>query len=418
MEASSSLPAYTSLTALGDISFSLFCPNCLSKLDNLDNLGSPPVTGFHHSIASRLRAGFNLPISQGELAQINAFLTDVPETRARYDKAIEETEYLLASLKHARDGLQRRSDNARSLISSHIRKLPLDVLNEIFTFCCSQDEDGDEDGYSLSLKKGSPIFCTTLKLSWVCSFWRAAVRCRPQLWSSLRLSTWVFQSKPESFRILSEYLAFSANYPLNFRFAVENVGLWSSPKVPEATGALLGNSMRWRRATFKIPKTGAKQWFAYLGHFPVLEYLKLPDDIPWSDGLVEFFRTLSICPRLQTFHGSHFSWSRHNADFSHITELSLVSFIGKSLGHLLHRLPVLESLTVKAFQLSEHDADDTWLKRTGYHSSSLSKLSVTTWNLGPDAWRFVRLPRLTEITLITPVTAAFPDEMPSLHGTS
>ncbi|KAE9386571.1 hypothetical protein BT96DRAFT_949019 [Gymnopus androsaceus JB14] len=41
----------------------------MCKLSLGNNLGNSPVTGFHHLIASRLRAGFNLPVEVVEFGE-------------------------------------------------------------------------------------------------------------------------------------------------------------------------------------------------------------------------------------------------------------------------------------------------------------------------------------------------------------
>ncbi|KAE9397248.1 hypothetical protein BT96DRAFT_798682, partial [Gymnopus androsaceus JB14] len=118
---------------------------------------------------------FNLPASSSEVEHIDAFLSEVPDTLAAYDNAIAEIDHLLLSLENARDALQRRRDSAQSFISSPIRRLPPEVLDEIFTICCQTE--GTEESR----------FWPALELSWVCSFWRTFVHSRPNLWSTLRI---------------------------------------------------------------------------------------------------------------------------------------------------------------------------------------------------------------------------------------
>ncbi|KAE9401508.1 hypothetical protein BT96DRAFT_918812 [Gymnopus androsaceus JB14] len=97
-------------------------------------------------------------------------------------------EPILTNLKNARNDLQHRSDSARYLLFAPIGKVPSDVLNEIFPFCLENGDyrDPGDNVYSLSLGSYG-ILCSTLKLSWVCSFWRTFIQSRPNLWSSFKL---------------------------------------------------------------------------------------------------------------------------------------------------------------------------------------------------------------------------------------
>ncbi|KAJ4477438.1 hypothetical protein J3R30DRAFT_3257151, partial [Lentinula aciculospora] len=146
-----------------------------------------------------------------KLTQISEFVVDASESLHGYDKAIFEIEHHLLSMKRARDDLKRRFDDAQSLITSPIRNLPLEALNEIFTWCCRQGERG----YSLSLEDRS-VSCPTLKLSWICSFWRTAVQSLPDLWSSIEVkSSQLFHTRPSTFQLFSMYLSYSGNNPLD-----------------------------------------------------------------------------------------------------------------------------------------------------------------------------------------------------------
>ncbi|KAF9073314.1 hypothetical protein BDP27DRAFT_1417442 [Rhodocollybia butyracea] len=390
---------------------SLLCANCLS---DIDRLGHPVDDGdFHKYISSCLRDGVDLSIFSDEVSKVNAFLTDVPEKLTGLNKAIGEMEHLLVNLKNARDRLQNHSDRARCLVSAPIRKLPSDVLNEIFTLCIAQNGDG----CALSLSH-TRISCPTLKLSWVCSLWRESVQSRPVLWSSLRLSSQLFLSKPNSFNIFLKYLACSRDTSLDIYYDGCRFDSMSSSKVDKAIDILLDNSMRWRRVHLIIPSSAAQDWYAgvarlrsrsglqptraLMGNFPALEYLEMPHtSLPWSNDLSSLFQTFSHCPRLHTYRGSSFSWAGHAFDFSHLIELTLSSFLGRSFAHLLCRLPALESLIVAGFQfLEDGDADDDSLRDdTEPYRSSISKLAVTAKTFQPEAWRFFTMPDLTDLQI-------------------
>ncbi|KIK50774.1 hypothetical protein GYMLUDRAFT_101222 [Collybiopsis luxurians FD-317 M1] len=388
----------------------LLCPSCLSKFTSASHGLDPGLKQLLYS-----HKPFNFSVSLGEVSRINAFLEETPHRLAMLNQSISELEHSLAALKNARQDLEQHSVNAQSIISAPIRKLPAELLDEIFAFYCFSQEGG----YTLSWWDDAAsvhLSCPPLKLSHVCSSWRKYLQSRPVFWSSLRFSSRGFRLNPGTFEILIKYLEYSRDHPLDLYY-VEEDDFWPSPKVEEAVAILLDNSTRWRRATLSASEYSAEKWFVYattmlkslsssdtsrihLGHCPALEYLEIPAHLPWSEGIIDFLQTLSICPRLKTYYGSSFSWSGHDLDFSQITELSLTSFTGKSIGHLLRPLPALKSLALGSFIYAEDDVDDTWIQETGYHTSGLSELIVSTRTFYPDAWRFLRLPNLTELRVL------------------
>ncbi|KAF5342771.1 hypothetical protein D9757_015270 [Collybiopsis confluens] len=306
----------------------------------------------------------------------------------------------------------RHFSHVQSMIPAPIQKLPVEVLDHIFAFYCfSQD-----DGYTLSWWDDTVrvfVSCPPLGLSQVCAFWRTYVPSRPLLWSSWKLSSRAFRLQPGTFQLFLKYLENSGNHPLDFYY-VEVDDFWPSKKAEAALDALLDNSVRWRRATLLASEYSAQGFFMRAaarltllepsrspsGHFPALEYLEIPPYLPWSEGLLDFLPTLQFSPRLKSYYGSSFSWSGHSVNFSQITELSLTSFTGKSIGHLLQPLPTLQSLALGSFQLAEDDEDDTLIQGARYHYSNLSELIVSTRTFYPTAWRFLRLPKLTDLRIL------------------
>lgn len=385
---------------------SIFCAKCLCKLDHLNN---PPISETSQTISSHVRNGFNLPLSPVEITEIDTFLVNGSEGLSEYDTAIAEVEGLLISLKNSRDRLQRRCDSAQYLISAPIRRLPLDVLHEIFTLFCEMDVP-DEAHYGASgvytLYIAKEVYCPTLKLTWVCSFWRTFIQSCPNLWSSISLPAATFESGPASFQILVKYLSHSSGSLLDFDFDFDFAASGDNLIVQEAIELLWDCSTRWRQAVLSgdnFLKAGAslvtkssEPTQIQLGSFPALEDLKIRT-LDWSSQ-ESFLQCLLSCPRLQVVKLLQLSWSGHNADFSCVTSLTINLFVGRSFGHLLCRLPVLESLEVCEFELSEDDDDGGW---AGSYRSSLRRLTVLSYTFQPMAWRFVHLPHLVDLTLTT-----------------
>ncbi|KAE9397880.1 hypothetical protein BT96DRAFT_1020539 [Gymnopus androsaceus JB14] len=379
----------------------------LCSISKLEHLTYSPVEEVHPSIPFQLRNGINYPC-QRACAKVNAFLADVPESLARYDQAIADVKRLLIGLETARNSLQRRSDDAKSLIAP-IRKLPSDILNEVFIFYCWKNRGGSGDFDASSL-------WPALKLSWVCSFWRTLVHSHQKLWSSLQLSSQMLQFYPKRFQIFLKSISYSGNHLLDIDYRGD---YYDGPgsEVDNAIGVLLDNSMRWRRATITLLSwpEAHQDWLSYvidrqssrvsepkqLGNFSALEYLSIRGRLSMtrSDKLSDFFRIFSLCPRLTTFHfDGSLSLSGLNLDLSHITDLALGTFIGKSLAHLLCRLPALEILKVGGFCFSEDRPTDILLQGKRHYSSALSKLVVlSSTAFQPEAWNSLRLPCLNSL---------------------
>ncbi|KAE9397252.1 hypothetical protein BT96DRAFT_995972 [Gymnopus androsaceus JB14] len=225
---------------------------------------------------------------------------------------------------------------------------------------------GTEEVYNLSLLEdpadAESRFWPALELSWVCSFWRTFVHSRPNLWSTLRISSKALDT-PGVLEIFTKYILYSGDNLLDFRY---DVPARSMENHIDGMGILLKNSTRWRRAILNIPSApgAAGKWLRIFTQ------------------VLEFIQSLhALSATKHPFQPIIFPGRVLLSISQHITELSLVSFTGKSFGHLLCRLPVLKILEVKGFLLSE-DAE----------GMPLSNL---------EAWRFLRLPCLTDLGILT-----------------
>ncbi|KIK69479.1 hypothetical protein GYMLUDRAFT_152207, partial [Collybiopsis luxurians FD-317 M1] len=109
-----------------------------------------------------------------ETSSILSIVAEAERDLLAYDKEIQRLEDTTRQLTSLRARLTRFRDEHRSLLSP-IRKLPAEVLGEIFSFACL------ESGYALKLTR----FFTkavTMSLSQVCSAWRSIAVSSPRLW--------------------------------------------------------------------------------------------------------------------------------------------------------------------------------------------------------------------------------------------
>ncbi|KIJ94521.1 hypothetical protein K443DRAFT_356786 [Laccaria amethystina LaAM-08-1] len=117
----------------------------------------------------------NYAASDQEVGKICKLLLEPQSRLARLDSEISRVQALLRSLYDERDNVNCFIDKHRALITP-IRRLPLDILQEIFTHCLPTE--------------GNPIMSadeTPLLLTRICSLWRNAAFSAPRLWSQIHI---------------------------------------------------------------------------------------------------------------------------------------------------------------------------------------------------------------------------------------
>ncbi|KAH8824361.1 hypothetical protein DL96DRAFT_1468055, partial [Flagelloscypha sp. PMI_526] len=77
-------------------------------------------------------------------------------------------------------------DSASRLFSAHIsflapvRRIPLEVLSEIFQLCCSQGIN-----FIVYSSEGFPVYAPVLVLGTVCRFWRTVILEQRSFWNTI-----------------------------------------------------------------------------------------------------------------------------------------------------------------------------------------------------------------------------------------
>ncbi len=103
--------------------------NVLALIDRLTQKSAGHAS-FNQTVLEQLRQGY-VPSSPSELAKIDAFLSDADLYISESNEAIIQMQNRLDTLTLRRNDLQRARDNVKAL-TSPIRRLPVDVLLEIF----------------------------------------------------------------------------------------------------------------------------------------------------------------------------------------------------------------------------------------------------------------------------------------------
>ncbi|THU82284.1 hypothetical protein K435DRAFT_934072, partial [Dendrothele bispora CBS 962.96] len=163
-------------------SSTVLCGRCQATLV-VDGPSLPPVP------QERLR-NHDIP-SVTETSRITALLDQIEPDIARYESEIARLEDTLATLRARRDELKRYQGEYKTLLSP-IRRMPKNILLEIFSIVCSESGGSlsmPKTRYSLRRRKDHRVItATTLSLSQICSFWRGVVKNSPCLWSTLAVN--------------------------------------------------------------------------------------------------------------------------------------------------------------------------------------------------------------------------------------
>ncbi|KAF7336994.1 hypothetical protein MVEN_02135900 [Mycena venus] len=158
------------------------------------------------------RLNTNYIPSDPEILEIRALLVDPADELARLDAQIEEMEFALSQLKEKRASLKAPIDAHRALISP-MRRVPLDVLQEIFFSCLPMPSMN-----ALIEPAEAPLL-----LGRICRHWRRVAYSSPMLWSSIHIPSLNYDyhshaltSKLES--VVGAWLERSATCPLSISF--------------------------------------------------------------------------------------------------------------------------------------------------------------------------------------------------------
>jgi hypothetical protein len=285
-------------------------------------------------------------------------------------------------------------DGAR-VASSPVRRLPQDVLSEIFLECVPKRDPGD---FFTVFEKAVETFDVS-KSPWVLAQvsqrWREVALNFPILWSFIHVTSDIKERDVAKFsRSLNTLLLRSANYPLSIYIDSSIEELWDT-----VLGGLLPHSLRWRDIEIIAQPTFFNRLAIVKGRLPLLRSAKL--NVTFHGREVDFFPIIlyafDSCPRLRDVKvidsSSPFRlvpdmpWSQLTrfsgtySAFQHLVYLQRASNLvecclsidsaprelGVSLGALIVRLPHLAVLIL--------DGDITFLNHL-----SLPELSSLTLN--------------------------------------
>ncbi|KAJ7133626.1 hypothetical protein C8R44DRAFT_870992 [Mycena epipterygia] len=138
---------------------------------------------FQSPFADKLKTNY-VP-SDEEIEEIHTLLVEPLDRLARFDTQIDELQAVLDQLKAKRQLLKEEIDDHRAL-SSPMRRLPGDILQEIFISCLPTTHN------AVIHPREAPML-----LGRVCSYWRNIAHTTPKIWNSLHVSLLPTETPPD-----------------------------------------------------------------------------------------------------------------------------------------------------------------------------------------------------------------------------
>ncbi|KAJ4480200.1 hypothetical protein J3R30DRAFT_2594047 [Lentinula aciculospora] len=341
-------------------------------------------------------------------------------------------------------------DNIRALLSkimecqesllSPIRKLPSDILGVIFDLVAlpMQSSRLDTDlSFGIVVSLTDKIVGRVFILTWICSWWRRQALAQPTLWSSIYLvdsqrNNDVGEEELMKLEVLNCILHRSGTIcPMDVRLDISTrlmitrndtlpfLTIFSSVPFDHIQNSIIevltDCASRWRSFTFRTnSSTNFEAFHEVLGtklvtldhtsHFPFLERIDIGSDFRLNDesrAVMSVRTTFSSCHHLRLL-AMHSLASTDSIELQNLTVLEVCKYSGPSFAYLLHKCPMLQSLTVQFFiRRQDLSQDPPYLS---YLSTPLRYPHLRTLKIkgmgeefASGAWDTIHLPSLEKV---------------------
>lgn len=255
----------------------ILCDRCKDALQ-------PRHGSEQQELLTRISSVINRFPSESQLRLLPTMKSDIEHDILRFDKEISRLTDVLSELQTQRARLQRQVTSCSSLLAP-IRRLPPELLVEIFSFSCVLPSN------DLTQRKISAPY----NISHVCSYWRELSISTPNLWS--RISVDLDFATDDTPKVVEMFLKRSFRRPLTLIIS-DSLGYDQLFKV---MNALMTERHRFYKVelqgwlcTFDLPYERA--YMPQDNVFPTLEYLILKAG--WESYNCTFFQTRA--PNLHT----------------------------------------------------------------------------------------------------------------------
>jgi len=240
------------------------------------------------------------PVTASEATQISSLVKDAEKDVRGYNARISWLRKCAVGLELERTVFEKRLLTAKSLLSP-VRRLPLELMVEIFSYCCAENfiqcYYAAEEGGKVMVS----VVIPGIILGQVCRAWHKVINANVRLWSTVGLCIEAIPNADSTRRLTlatRRMLEKSARHPLDVE-VVQTVLL--ADEIHRSIRVLLAEHRRWIRASlfFHQPHVFRNQQFQQLaGHLPLLEHL----DIGVNEGEVGSpeTRIFATAPRLRS----------------------------------------------------------------------------------------------------------------------
>ena len=191
----------------------IICTRCQREF-----LGFSELLPSHHAEENRLRRSDYAP-SQVEISETLDMLQEEERWAKRYDDEITGLSRVMEKLKAERKMLEERI-NLRRSITSCIRRVPVEIWQEVFMFAClSQEYSFDTSRFIPTSKTATEnrLCCRTYDISLVCWQWRNVATSLGCLWTSLSVDLYGLDHDVRP--ILQTYIRNRRDHPLRMRLS-------------------------------------------------------------------------------------------------------------------------------------------------------------------------------------------------------
>ncbi|KAK7466061.1 hypothetical protein VKT23_004785 [Stygiomarasmius scandens] len=353
-------------------------------------------TYVNATFLDKLRDGHTL--SDTELHQISENIPVTETEIARYNYEIERLRLTLAGLELQRDLLTRVYDHQRTLISP-VRKLPVEVLQQIFSLCSQFPDhlDGSDEAVAAlqntrdDAEPTSELYLPILDVAQTCSLWRKISLSTPSLWTHLDI--WFdslydrdYESNGSSYdctnkidELLRKYLSYSKDLPLSLHVHALGPLHLSDSRDPEVlcqipefdqvlldiVDTLLEQAHRWKSAVLALDWNILQRISGRDGidwnkkeKFPLLENLFIIldefDISSYPRDWVPHDQLFNSAPLRRLFIPSYLTEISDKFNLTGLTSLTLNEFSDGHVDILLH-CPELERLCILRYDSGDDD---------------------------------------------------------------
>ena len=294
------------------------------------------------------RLGNHHPFVKSEAEQLSQLMKDAEKDIRGYNTRISWLRQRAAALELERKAFQERLDTVKSLLSP-IRRLPLELLVEIFSHCCANTAIRCDLAVDMA-----EIEVPAIVLGQVCRAWHKITASHASLWATLELNVGAEADIPSSNKLRTateRLLKASGNHPLDVKIIVED-------SLHASVLLVLAECRRWIRVSFSFGDpvpflNNDGQLKSLRGNLPMLEQLEIiaPSDINEETNL------FSEAPRLRSASIGLLNPSQVSIPWAQIHTLTCVYGYFSEAAYGLHVAKQLKCLELTAFQM---DTEKTW----------------------------------------------------------